>query len=112
MLSSSYGLSDLVSIVVFATQLLLVVFGLVFFVSGVDDLFVDCCYVVWRCYQRLAKAAEPIALTEEALRREPERPIAILIPAWDESDVIRPMLANTLRTIDYSNYHIFIGAYP
>ena len=38
--------------------------------------------------------------------------MAIMIPAWDESAVIRRMLENTLRTVEYSNHHVFIGVYP
>jgi adsorption protein B len=35
-----------------------------------------------------------------------------MVPAWDESSVIRSMLENTQQTINYSNYHIFVGTYP
>lgn len=107
----SLTLVDVLSTVVFATQLLLAVIGFICFLSGLDDLFVDCCYVVWRCWARLTKSPAEAVVTEEDLLNRTEQAIAILIPAWDESDVIRPMLANTLRTIDYRNYHIFIGTY-
>jgi adsorption protein B len=112
MFADTFTLVDLVSMVVFATQIFLALFGAIFFLSGLDDLFVDCCYVAWRCYRRLGKREGGSQFDEEALRRNREQPIAILVPAWDESDVIRPMLANTLRTIQYDNYHIFIGTYP
>ncbi|MGN6703234.1 MAG: glycosyl transferase family protein, partial [Burkholderiaceae bacterium] len=51
-------------------------------------------------------------LTEEALRRRPEQHIAVMLPAWDESEVIRPMLENALQRIDYANYTLFVGVYP
>ena len=35
-----------------------------------------------------------------------------MIPAWDEKAVIFRMLLNTVATVDYRNYHIFVGTYP
>src|ERR1700760_4581907 len=102
--ADSFTLLDLLSTVVFVTQLLLVVLGTIFFLSGIDDLFVDLCYVAWRCYRRVRKPRDQAPITREKLMGRAEQPIAIMIPAWDESDVIRPMLANTLRTINYGNY--------
>ena len=37
--------------------------------------------------------------------------MAILVPAWDESAVIAPMLRSTLNRLDYDNYRIFVGHY-
>jgi adsorption protein B len=105
-------LSDIVALVVFVTQVLLALFGLVFFVSGLDDLFIDCSYVISRLRRRIERRNSDCYLSEAELLRQPEQWIAIMVPAWDESDVIRPMLANTLKTIRYTNYHIFVGTYP
>src|SRR5690349_9721469 len=104
--------TDTIALIILFTQLCLALFGILFFLSGLDDLFVDCCYIVWRCYCNLTKNTQNQRLSWDELNEVAEQPIAIMIPAWDESDVIRPMLANTLRTLDYSNYHIFIGTYP
>lgn len=40
--------------------------------------------------------------------------IALLIPAWQEQNVIADMLTNTLTTLNYpkSFFHIFVGVYP
>jgi adsorption protein B len=38
-------------------------------------------------------------------------PIAILVPAWDESAVIASMLKATLKRVDYNDYRIFEGYY-
>src|SRR5260221_6215139 len=35
-----------------------------------------------------------------------------MIPAWQESSVIRQMLLNTRSRLDYTNYTIFVGTYP
>ena len=39
-------------------------------------------------------------------------PMAIIIPAWDESAVIGAMLRRLTATLDYPDYHIFVGTYP
>lgn len=36
----------------------------------------------------------------------------MMIPCWDESAVIRRMLENTLKSVNYANYIIFVGTYP
>src|SRR5204862_1827394 len=35
-----------------------------------------------------------------------------LVPAWKEADVIRAMLVNTCRVLQYRRFHIFVGTYP
>ncbi|HEY3453312.1 MAG TPA: glycosyl transferase family protein [Bryobacteraceae bacterium] len=105
-------LGDAIGIAVFVTQLLLVVCGVLFFISGLDDAFIDCIYVVWRLWSRLISKEQATRLSEEQLVEAEEQPIAIMVPAWDESAVIRPMLTNMLRTIEYKNHHIFVGTYP
>jgi adsorption protein B len=35
-----------------------------------------------------------------------------MIPAWDESAVIRQMLSNNLPKLEYANFHVFVGTYP
>src|SRR6185295_10436136 len=45
---------------------------------------------------------------ETAARRR----IAILVPLWQEHEVIGRMLEHNLAAIRYSDYEIFAGAYP
>src|SRR5690348_18428363 len=97
---------DGIAIFVFATQVMLAGCGIIFFLSGIDDLFIDISYVIWRIGTRLGFIPGPPSSSAERLSSLPEQPIAIMIPAWHEADVIRPMLRNTLRTIDYTNYQI------
>lgn len=55
-----------------------------------------------------------------AARRKPAIPaqgatiarFAILVPAWNESGVITPMLTRLLATIDYPDYRVMVGVYP
>ncbi|HEX4048207.1 MAG TPA: glycosyltransferase, partial [Elusimicrobiota bacterium] len=80
-------------------------------ISGLDDLFIDLCYHVSQLHRRARRGLYP-DVTEAALRALPEQAVAMMIPAWHEDAVIASMLRNTLRTVDYANYEIFVGTYP
>lgn len=80
-------------------------------VSGLDDLFIDVCYYGSQLRRRLSRSG-PAEVTEEELRALPEQGIGIMIPAWHEDAVIAHMLRNTLRTVEYRNYDLFVGTYP
>lgn len=95
-----------------ALQLVLILLGLIFLISGIDELFIDVVYIFRQLYRFLIIRPRYPRLTEEAMLAVPEKPAAIMIPCWDESAVIRRMLDNTIRTINYSNYQIFVGTYP
>ncbi|MDP3405255.1 MAG: glycosyl transferase family protein [Brevundimonas sp.] len=77
--------------------------------SSIDDLMIDLAY--WSrslvgfmsFWDRPAKQAW--------LDAHPEKLIAIMVPAWQESDVIASMVANTNKTFDYARYRIFVGVY-
>jgi bacteriophage N4 adsorption protein B len=80
--------------------------------SGLDDLFIDTCYGLRSLYRRVFVLPRYRSLSEQDLLVCPEQLIAVMIPAWDESAVIRPMLHNAVRTLNYRNFHIFVGTYP
>ncbi|MFW6127525.1 MAG: DUF4434 domain-containing protein [Thermodesulfobacteriota bacterium] len=86
--------------------------ALVFFLSGLDDCFIDLYYAVRSVHRRLFVLPKYRPLTETQLLALAEQPVAVMIPAWQEAPVIRQMLENTIRTLNYANYHIFVGTYP
>ncbi|WP_035272376.1 glycosyl transferase family protein [Desulfonatronum thiodismutans] len=90
------------------------IFGLVFFLNGLSDLFIDLVRIgneVWRrVFVFGFRRAKPLA--EEDLTGRPEQFIAVMIPCWDESAVISRMLENSIKVLNYSNYVIFVGTYP
>ena len=104
--------SDVFAVGLVFAMVLLVFVSAVFLLSGLDDLFIDLCYFVRTVYRRLFVDRLRVAVTEEALLARPQQPIAVMIPAWDESAVIRPMLLNALRSLNYAEYHVFVGTYP
>jgi adsorption protein B len=80
-------------------------------ISGLDDFFIDAYYYATELHRRLRPGRYP-KITEAELRSLPEQSIAVMIPAWREDAVIARMLRNTLKTVEYSNFEIFVGTYP
>jgi adsorption protein B len=94
-----------------AEALLLVGLGFVF--SGLDDLLVDCIYFMRLGWRRLTVyRRHPRADVQALMGLASPAPIAILVPAWDESAVIGHMLRHLTARIDYPDYRVFVGIYP
>lgn len=85
--------------------------ALMIFVSSVDDTFLDLYFWVLSLQNLLLRPFRRIP-SVQALRAMPERRLAVLIPAWQESDVIARMVDHTIEELDYKAYDIFIGVYP
>ncbi|HZW25082.1 MAG TPA: glycosyl transferase family protein [Gallionella sp.] len=80
-------------------------------VSSLDDLFIDICYWVRTAWRWAAVKSRYAPLRIEQLREKEESWLAIMVPAWKEYDVIAKMVENTLATMEYRNYVIFLGTY-
>lgn len=85
--------------------------AVVYCLSGVQDLVYDVVNYVWRLYRRIAYRDRP-RLTLERLRLRAQQHIAVIVPAWQEADVIDKMVENILHRVEYSNFVIFVGTYP
>lgn len=94
-------------------EVLAAILALVIFVSSLDDLFIDLWYWARRIVRRFQVERNPrySRLTVEQLRDREEQPMAIMVPAWQESDVIAAMLQNMVEVLEYRNYQVFIGTY-
>ncbi|KZL17730.1 bacteriophage N4 adsorption protein B [Pseudovibrio axinellae] len=94
------------------TQSLFLVASYVFAVSGADDLFVDTLYYFFVAWYRgpMAGITEE-AIFEEAGEPDP-KPLAIMMPAWDEAEILYPAVTDIMSQLDYPNYWVFIGVYP
>ena len=79
--------------------------------SSVDDLFVDAVFWLMKLKRRLFGGSGAGPVDTEVLVGKPEQPIAIMLPAWKEFDVIASMVENAVSTLAYRNYMIFIGTY-
>lgn len=104
--------SDLIPYLLLGIKVLLYLVAIIFFLSGLDDFFIDLYDFFRRTYRRLFVMPKYERLTENHLLRPEEQPAALMVPAWNEAGVIRKMLENTLQTLNYSNYHVFVGTYP
>ncbi|HEU0220152.1 MAG TPA: glycosyl transferase family protein [Gallionella sp.] len=80
-------------------------------ISSLDDMFIDIYYWVRRIYRWAAVAPKHKPLRVEQLREKEENYLAIMVPAWQEQDVIAKMVENTIATMDYQKYVIFLGTY-
>ncbi len=87
-----------------------VIVAVLILISSVDDLFVDAWFWIRKFYRRFFMRRYP-PLTAEAIRAAREKPLAIMVPAWLEYDVIAPMLESMVGTLEYKNYMIFVGTY-
>lgn len=103
---------DVIAYILIVIKLLTIFVCIVFLISGLDDLFIDICYGIRTIYRRLFVYTRYRRMTEHDIVAKEEQPIAVMIPAWDESAVIRPMLENAVRNLNYRNVHIFVGTYP
>lgn len=86
--------------------------AVVILISSIDDLLVDAWYWARLVYRRIVVEPYIRPLTATALYQKDEQPIAIMVPAWHEADVIAAMIENAVSTLDYRRYMIFVGTYP
>ncbi len=80
-------------------------------IYGTDDLLLDTYYWLRMGYRFMMRRRMP-PLTLEKLNACPEQRIALMIPCWQESNVLAEMLSNTMSTLNYDNYDVFVGVYP
>lgn len=87
------------------------VVAVIILISSVDDLFIDAWYWVREIYRKLRVRRNHQPLTAEQIRERPEQPLAIMVPAWEEHEVIASMLDHLVQTLEYRNYRVFVGTY-
>lgn len=108
----SYETVEILSYFFYGLRWVALVLACILLVLGIDDLFIDISYwsrTLWRkisIYRRNARA------DEKRLFDEPEKPLAVLIPAWQEVGIIGDMIQFAANSLDYENYQIFVGTYP
>lgn len=105
-------LLDALAIYLLTLKYLTLFVALLLLLFGLDDLFVDLVYWSRRIWRALTVYRRHKPATSEHLFRDNEKPLAIMLPAWHEHDVIAQMVDLSARTLDYENYHIFVGTYP
>ena len=102
---------DLITLGLLALQAGFVLMMIVYLISGLDDLFVDLLFFIMKLVQWLGGDSQHHQPSLEEMAEKPEQPFALMFPAWQEADVIRRALLNTISNIDYRNFHVFVGTY-
>ncbi|WP_345810652.1 glycosyl transferase family protein [Paraburkholderia sp. PREW-6R] len=87
------------------------VVAVIILLSSLDDLFIDAWYWIRQAVRRLTIERQHRPLTIAQLHARAEQPIAIMVPAWHEHDVIAAMLEDMVRVLDYRAYTVFVGTY-
>ena len=91
---------------------MLELFAIWFLLSCLDDFFIDLAYV-YRWFVTKCLLYRDIHLpTERELTYAPKKRIAIFVPLWKESKVIRHMVEHNLAVQRYEQVDIFLGVYP
>lgn len=94
-----------------ALEYLAVAVAIVIIISSIDDTLIDVYYWTRRIHRRFKLGPDHQRLSESDLVGKPEQPLAIMVPAWHEYDVIAPMLEAMIATLDYRSYRIYVGTY-
>ncbi|WP_230956081.1 glycosyl transferase family protein [Burkholderia cepacia] len=94
----------------YALNLVAIVTAIVILVSTLDDLTLDACYWSFEI-RRILRREKSQTIDIGMLRGLEERHLALMVPAWKEYDVIAKMIENTLATLEYERYVIFVGTY-
>jgi adsorption protein B len=94
-----------------ALEISAAVVAIVILISAADDFFFDVWYWARRLYRKFTIERKSTPLTVAQLRERDEQPIAIMVPAWLEYDVIAHMIENMVAVLDYRRYVIFVGTY-
>ncbi|MBI5402328.1 MAG: glycosyltransferase [Ignavibacteriae bacterium] len=87
-------------------QILLWVTAIMLVISGLDDMYMDLLYWIYR-----KKYKDKMPDFNEMFDKD-EKPIAIILGAWKESSVIGRTLSYAVRNLKYNNYRFFVGVYP
>lgn len=108
----SLAFIDFLTYVLFGLKILAIILASLMFLLGLDDLFIDLCYWVRKLIRRFRVYDKYEKADEKRLYEVPEKPLAIMVPAWNEVGVVGEMARLAASTIDYENYQIFVGTYP
>ena len=103
---------DVVATYLYALKFIAITVAVAILISALDDLIIDVVYWVRRAWRATTVYRAHERLDCGALTAPVEKPLAIMVPAWHETGVIRQMAELAVTTLNYENYHIFVGTYP
>lgn len=101
-------LLDVFATWLYGLKVIAITLAVIMFISGLDDFV----YWVRRIKRKLSVYRRYPRMSYRELYKPDEKPLAIMVPAWNETGVIGNMAELAATTLDYENYHIFVGTYP
>jgi bacteriophage N4 adsorption protein B len=100
---------DSLSAIMFLCQAIVPPLAIAMAMSGIDDVFIDTLFALRWTARKLKRRKRQTALDISPAH---QGPIAVLIPAWDESQIISEMLYATLqRWQGDAQLRLFVGWY-
>jgi len=103
---------DVLTYILFGLKWLAIILASLMFLLGLDDLFIDLVYWGRKLIRRFRIYEKHKRADEKRLFEAKEKPLAIMVPAWNEVGVVGEMARLAASTLDYENYQIFVGTYP
>lgn len=88
-------------------EISLMLLSVLFLIGSIDDLLLDVVHAIFKLKPKTISMKEWLEW-----KNKPEEPLAVMIPAWQEYDVLEAMVHTNLKRIQYDNFHWFIGVYP
>lgn len=103
---------DIFSTYLYGLKMVAIALAIMMLISGLDDLIIDIVYWCRRILRAFTLYRRHSHMDHHVLYEPDEKPLAIMVPAWNETGVIGHMAEFAALTLDYENYHIFVGTYP
>jgi adsorption protein B len=104
--------TDIPTILHLFLQAIFLLAVLVFAISALDDLCIDVLFFYRYLVRKYRLTFKYKPLSIDQLMIKPEQPFALMLPAWQEANILYGAVSNLLYTIHYTNFHVFIGTYP
>ncbi len=97
-------LLDVFATWLYGLKVIAITLAVIMFISGLDDFFIDVVYWVRRIKRKLSVYRRYPRMSYRELYKPDEKPLAIMVPAWNETGVIGNMPSwrrprSTMKTI-------------
>lgn len=97
-------LLDVFATWLYGLKVIAITLAVIMFISGLDDFFIDVVYWVRRIKRKLSVYRRYPRMSYRELYKPDEKPLAIMVPAWNETGVIGNILSwrrprSTMKTI-------------
>ncbi|MCQ5216497.1 glycosyl transferase family protein, partial [Escherichia coli] len=85
------SLLDVIATWLYGLKVIAITLAVIMIISGLDDFFIDVVYWVRRIKRKLSVYRRYPRMSYRELYNPDEKPLAIMVPAWNETGVIGNM---------------------